>query len=132
MKKLILLLFLLCNINIGFANDIYWFKATEFSIKMKHNGYWQDWTDWQDCDIEVKFDFNNEKITIYSNEVQIYRIISHIKQDSDGSGGTADTFKVKDQDGRRGQLRLRQQSDGERQIYIDFNDVSWVYNIHLQ
>lgn len=35
-----------------------------------------------------------------------------------------------DQDGDRGTLRFRKQNNGVNQIYIDFKNVQWVYNVN--
>jgi hypothetical protein len=100
-----------------------WFTATEFAIKVDN-----EWSDWIDCDISVKIDIGNDKVTIYSNEVQIYRIIDKVDPPRD-KNGTQVAFSMIDQDGDRGMFRIRKQHDGAIQIYVDFIDISWVYNI---
>lgn len=122
MKRLILtMLFSLISLTIFAQTE--WFTATEFAIKVD-----SEWSNWIDCDISVKIDIGNDKVTIYSNEVQIYRIIDEVDPPRD-KNGTQIAFSMIDQDGDRGIFRIRKQYDGAIQIYVDFSDVSWVYNI---
>lgn len=122
MKRLILtMLFSLISLTIFAQTE--WFTATEFAIKVDN-----EWSNWIDCDISVKIDIGNDKVTIYSNEVQIYRIIDEVDPPRD-KNGTQVAFSMIDQDGDRGIFRIRKQYDGAIQIYVDFSDVSWVYNI---
>ena len=122
MKRLMLtMLFSLISLTIFAQTE--WFTATEFAIKVDN-----EWSDWIDCDISVKIDIGNDKVTIYSNEVQIYRIIDKVDPPRD-KNGTQVAFSMIDQDGDRGMFRIRKQYDGAIQIYVDFSDISWVYNI---
>jgi hypothetical protein len=48
----------------------------------------------------------------------------------DDGGGVQIKFSVIDQDGDRGTVRLRIQNDGNSQLYVDFADIMWVYNVY--
>jgi len=48
---------------------------------------------------------------------------------TDESQGKQTKFYVIDQDGDLGYVRLRIEKNGNSQVYIDFNDVMWVYNV---
>lgn len=125
MKKLVLMLMMLftlsCNV---IAQNVQWYQTTEFAFKLE--GY--DWSDWQKAEIGVKMDLSQDKITIYSDNVQIYRVIATLDPPYDPNGQQV-KFKVIDQDGDYGHLRLRIENSGNSQIYIDFSDISWVYNV---
>lgn len=105
-----------------------WYKATEFAVRVVDNGRWTDWSDWASVNIKIKFDIDNDMIIIYSNETQIYKILESVDPPYD-PGGVSIKFRVIDQDYDKGSLRLRVQNNGTSQIYIDFADVSWVYNV---
>ena len=124
MKRLTLIL-VLGLFFIGAAQaQTQWYKATEFAIKFK--GY--EWSDWQPVSIAIEFDLDEDFITIYSNETQIYKITGTLTPPYD-SGGKQVKFRIIDQDFDTGNLRLRIENNGNSQIYIDFSDVSWVYNV---
>lgn len=105
-----------------------WFKATELAIKVVNNGNWTKWSDWESVDIDIKFDLSNDLIIIYSQEIQIYKVLDQVKSPYD-SNGTQVKFKVLDQDYDKGFLRLRVENNGNSQIYVDYADISWVYNV---
>lgn len=118
-----MLLFTLTSSDV-IAQSVQWYQTTEFAFKLE--GY--DWSDWQKAEIGVKIDLSQDKITIYSDNVQIYRVIATLDPPYDPNGQQV-KFKVIDQDGDYGHLRLRIENSGNSQIYIDFSDISWVYNV---
>lgn len=105
-----------------------WFRATEFAVRVVNNGYWTNWSNWESVNISIKFDLSNDLIVIYSQETQIYKVLGEVEAPYD-SNGVQVKFKVIDQDYDKGFLRLRVANDGNSQIYIDFADISWVYNV---
>lgn len=124
MKRLITLFIALISIT-AFA-ETQWYKATEYAYKYTN----QSWTDWYSCDVNIKFDLTNDLIYIYSNKPQTYAIYD-IEKDSytDSAGGKQVAFNVIDQDYDKGIVRLRVERNGNSQIYVDFANVSWVYNV---
>lgn len=124
MKRFVVIILfgLLC---IGAAQaQTQWYKATEFALKVVDT----EWSDWISVNISIKFDMDKDIIIIYSNETQIYKILELVDPPYD-PGGVSVKFRVIDQDYDKGSIRLRVQNDGNSQIYVDFADVSWVYNV---
>lgn len=111
-----------------FQAQTQWFKATEFAVRVVDNGRWTKWSDWESVDINIKFDLSNDLIIIYSQETQIYKVLEQVKSPYD-SNGTQVKFRVLDQDYDKGFLRLRVENNGNSQIYVDYADISWVYNV---
>ena len=68
-------------------------------------------------------------INIYSEKMQEYDIIDYIGKEEDNDGGTSIKYKCVDQDGLRCHIRLRALSDGSAQLYVDFNDLMFVYGM---
>ena len=125
MKKLFLgILMLLFSVTTLFAQVIN-FKATSFAFK--EIGY--QWSDWSRCNILITFNLKTDKVVIYSNSIQIYKVLTQGQSFVDESGGEQVKYKVIDQDNDLGSMRLRVERNGNSQIYIDFADVSWVYNV---
>lgn len=125
MKKFILvIMFGLLHFGIAQAQQIQWYKATEFAYKIGNN----NWSDWEKVSINIKFDLSNDLVYIYSNKTQIYKVVRQLSSPYDNSG-TQIRYQVIDQDGDTGHLRLRIENSGNSQIYIDFADISWVYNV---
>lgn len=125
MKKIILGIILALFMSIPSFSQIINFKAT--SVAIKEAGY--RWSDWQKCDILITFNLRTDKVVIYSRSIQIYKVITQGQNFIDESGGEQVKYDVIDQDDDLGNMRLRVERNGNSQIYIDFADVSWVYNV---
>lgn len=125
MKKFLLMLMLMFTCSFVNAQQILWFKTTEMAIK--YQGY--EWSDWVPAKINVKFDLANDIIIIYSDKTQIYKVLGINNPPYDATGRQV-AYSVIDQDYDRGQIRLRIENNGNSQIYVDFSDVSWVYNVY--
>lgn len=128
MKRIFLILILALYPVITFAQTM-WFRTTEYaSHYVNAYGYWTEWTDWQSSDMNVKMDLDNDIIVVYSPKTQIYKVVAAMDPPYDSSGQQV-KFKVIDQDYDIGFVRLRIQNNGTSQIYIDFANIAWVYNV---
>ena len=106
-------------------------KAYSFSARSTDRyGNWSDWTDWSDCNILVVSD-DDSRVKIYSEETQEYDIISSEEEVSDHQGGTVTEYHCIDKDGLRCSLRLRVEKNDNIQLYVDYNDISLVYNVYI-
>jgi hypothetical protein len=123
MKKFILIFALLLGLTTMRAQNVSYVTAYEVAIKI--DGCWSEW---QPCKVPIKVDLDNDKITIYSNEVQIYSVIGDAETPPDNNGQQI-AFIVIDQDGDRGRFRFRVQNNGVKQVYVDFNNISWCYSV---
>ena len=132
MKKFLIVLFLTllfgATVNKISAQTVY-YRTTQFAIKYKTNYGWTNWTNWEKSSMKLKFDLDDDLIIIYSSKIQIYKILSDEGSYVDDSGGKQQKYFVIDQDDDYGYVRLRVEKNGNSQIYIDFNDVMWVYNV---
>lgn len=133
MKKFILSFLLIFAMSFGMsltANaQVQYYRTTEFSYKQKNSyGNWTNWSNWEDSDLIVTIDLTNDVIKIYSPKTQIYKVLSYEGAPSDSSGRQV-KFRVIDQDGDYGYVRLRIENNGNSQVYIEFNNIIWVYNV---
>jgi hypothetical protein len=130
LKKLFLALILGVGISLSGSAQTVWYKAFSYAYHQKTSyGTWENWTPWYSCDIDMKIDWDNDYIVIYSQTTQRYMVVSYDGQYQEPDGGTQAQFKVIDQDSDRGYIRLRIEASGNSQLYVDFNNISWVYNI---
>lgn len=128
MKKLYLLLVCLL-IAFSVNAQTYYYRTTEFAYKYVSNGSWTGWSDWQNSFLKITINLDNDIVKINSETPQIYRITRYVKNYTDNSGGQQVMFSFVDQDYDRGTMRLRVERNGNSQIYIEFSDVMWVYNV---
>ena len=131
MKKFLVILMMTV---IGFtasANSL-WFRAYSYAIKYKtdyNRNNSKGWSNFQKCNVDIEFKMDDDFIVIYSNKTQIYAIYEDAGTYTDAEGGKQQGYYVLDQDYDKGMIRLRIARDGTSQLYVDFNDVGWVYNV---
>lgn len=128
MKKYLVILFLFVSTIVD--AQTYYFKAFQFAYKEVNSyGKWTNWSNWEPSSVYITMDLDTDKIVIYSPTTQVYQILSYSSSYTDNSGGKQSSFRFIDQDGDIGTLRLRVERNGNSQIYIDFANVMWVYNV---
>lgn len=128
MKKFVLMLMLIFSITC--SAQVCKYKTTEFALRvLNQNNTWSEWSDWQDSFCTVILDSKTKKITIQSHEIQVYTVTSIPTKIIDEDNCVQTSFKVIDQDGDKGIVRFRITTNGVKQMYIDFANVSWVYNL---
>lgn len=129
MKKFLIIM-MMSLVGLFATAETQWYKATSYAYKYINSyGYWTNWTDWISCSVNIKFEIDDDIIVIYSNKTQIYAIYSGGQRYKDSSGGEQMKFNVIDQDYDKGTIRLRIERNGNSQIYVDFANVAWVYNV---
>ena len=125
------LLVLLCFAGMSCTAQTMWFKTTGYARASIINNHYY-WGDWQNSDMYLSMDTGTDKIVIYSPRKQVYQIYGAYNDGNvyiDSSGGSNLKFYVIDQDLDKGEVRLRIERNGNSQIYIDFANVAWVYNV---
>ena len=130
MKKLILTILLLIGTVIVAEAQTYWYKTTSFAYRQVIGyGTWSNWTPWEPSDMYITIDLDRDLIKVYSPTTQIYFVQSYDTSYTDSSGGRQVQYTVIDQDRDVGRIRLRVERNGNSQIYVDFSNVMWVYNV---
>ena len=128
MKKIIALIILLISV-CSLSAQTFKYYTNSFAYKYYENNRWTDWSDWERSHVLVVISIDRNIINIYSETMQEYDIYEYTGEEKDGKGGSSFLFQCVNKDGLRCQIRLRIQSDGSKQLYVDFNDCMWVYGI---
>lgn len=109
-------------------------KAYSFAHKEKneYSGGWSEWSSWEDVDILIVIDTDNNRIKIFSKVDQIYDIIENKGKSTDSDGDDTLEWICVNEDGLKCGVRLVKLNSkgGTSQIYIDFSDFIFVYNIY--
>ena len=123
MKKLITLLLLILIPVIGISETIH-YQSNEFAFKVG-DGYWSNWE--SSC-VFITINTDTDLIVVHTDQPQRYKIIEYMGEYEDNKGGYQLKFKVIDQDGDIGIVRIRRQANGVAQLYIEYSDIMWVYS----
>lgn len=110
----------------------YYYKATAFTCDIVSNGYWSGWSDWEPSNVRITIDLSEDVVVIYSPVTQIYQVYSNTCNGYDYEGNYQMIFKFIDQDNDYGTMRLVVRTTGRSEIYIEFADVKWCYNVIRQ
>lgn len=106
-------------------DNVQYYKAYQYTQKMS---YESDFDDWTTVNIPITFNLTTDQIIIYSKRVQTYYIYKYDTYISNEGLNTVRFYFV-DQDLDKGTCRLVIRKDGTSQIYIDFSNITWVYNV---
>ena len=123
-----LVMFLTMSIGTLKANindNVQYYKAYQYTQKMSYESEFDDWTT---VNIPIVFNLTTDQIIIYSQRTQTYYIYKYETYTSN-EGLNAIRFYFVDQDVDKGTCRLLIRKDGASQIYIDFANITWVYNV---
>ena len=135
MKRLHLFLTILAFIIgcLGAHAERWNYQADAVAICTYNDRYnrWNNWSSWTPCDVIININGDNDKITIYSDVVQVYKIYSVSSGEYDRDGDYHVDFEFRDQDGDYGTLCIYKRRNGGVELYVRFNNVQWVYDIRV-
>ncbi len=130
LKAFLIIIFLTAGIN-TVAGQVYRFQTTGFSVMEKNEkGDWGKWSDLQKSEMIITLDTNKNRIIIYSQEIQLYRIVEYQpKEENDND--LIYSFSCTDEDGVPFTISIitRKKQGGRKQLYINQKNVILVYNI---
>ncbi len=105
----------------------YKYYSTDFAYKTKDRyGYWSGWSDWEPSRCLVSISLDRNIINIYSDTPQEFDIYDEVGNSEDDEG-TSIILRCIDANGLRCHIKLRRQNNGILQLYIEYNDLIYVY-----
>lgn len=126
-----LLMLFLCSSLFG---QVYKCRAYESSLRLQDSyGQWGNWGDFSECNILITIDFNKDRIKIFSNEEQIFDIISYEEAVYDKDGDKISSMWAVDHDAVKCRLRLitLYSQNSRLQLYVDYSNINLVYNLNI-
>lgn len=129
MRKIfiIFMLLLVSTSNIISRETCYYSNFT--SYKMLINNTWTDWTNWREYYVEIVLDTDSNTITIYDEDIEKVYKIHPIYEKSEDSNSITIKYKVVESENNCLYIRFRNQHDGVKQLYLDYKDLVYVYNL---
>lgn len=133
MKYLLSLLWLV-TLSTNLKADVIKCKGYGFSYQYTNpkTGYTGPWATWTETDILITIDIENERIRIFSENEQDYNIIQFLGEKIDRDGDKIMRFVCVNEDGKKCNIRIVKllSKDGTSQLYVDFSNITWVYNFY--
>ena len=109
----------------------YKFMATGLSVMEKNErGEWGKWSDLKETSLIISLDTNKNRFILYSQEIQLYEIVSYQEQE-ENENDLIYPFTCRDDDGVPFTLSIitRKNQNNRKQLYINHKDFIVVYNI---
>ena len=127
-KWLSLLAFFVFSLGIAQSSK---FLATSFSVQEKTGkNDWSEWSAPQDASISIQLDETKDRVVIYSQEIQLYRITTYheVVQNENES---VYTLSCVDENGWpiRIILMVRKNQNNRKQLYVYQGNFTIVYNL---
>lgn len=130
MRRILFLFIMLVGLCASVSAQTYHYKTTSFAYKyVNEYGRWTQWSDWMESNLLLTIDFDDDVIKVFTEKTQVYLVTKFVGNYTDSSGGQQAEFRVVDQDGDAGSVRLRIEKNGNSQVYIEFSNIMWVYNV---
>lgn len=127
MKKYLIILLLF--ITVPLYSQTYKFRTIYFSMNVMNNGIWSGWSTPSSSNLLITIDLDSEIIKVYSNQIQLYKIIDIDNQYYDSDGDYHFVLRTVDQEYDRGTVRMLKRVNGKVELYIEFADIRWAYGI---
>ena len=111
--------------------QVYKFQTTGFSVlERNERGKWGKWSPLQKAEMVITLDTNKNRIVVYSQEIQLYNIVSYGEKEESESD-LIYPFVCKDADGMDFTISIitRKKQGNRKQLYINQKYVVVVYNI---
>ena len=128
MKKILCVVLLLCSfVCISNAQTV-WYRTTAYAQASVNYGIYT-WGNWENSNMRMCIDWNRGFIAIYSPKMQKYAITKYISKWTDDDGAEQTKFQAIDADGDVCTIRFRIARTGTSQLYVNFSNIAWVYNV---
>lgn len=126
MKKLLLLLLMFISIPLVAQNSMR-LQAEYFCFRQHTEWGWDDWSEWQPCDIAISMDLQRDLVVIYSKTRQSYKIVEDLGYSYEDGGKIYKTICL-DEDGQRCRFDMVNIKN-QVHIYIRYSDAEIGYII---
>jgi|SRR6478672_665658 len=129
LKTLIIVLMLAAGLQA--SAQVYRFKTTGFSVLEKNEkGKWGNWSDLQKTELIITLDTNKNRIIVYSQEIQLYKIVTYTPEE-ENDNDLIYSFECTNEEGMPFTISIitRKTQGGRKQMYINQKDVILMYNI---
>ena len=122
MKKLILATLLTLTSLLSFSQDVGFARAEEFYIGYRDPNGEIVWNGSPNS-VDILIKLENDKVTIFSKEVQVYRVVKKLNSEDDYA-----SYRMIDSNGLNCNFHMGpSETEGYLFMAIEYNDYAWMY-----
>lgn len=112
------------------AADIMKYRAYRYAEQKKlSSGRWGEWSDWEDINLTITFNFDHQVIRINNKINSMFLIDDCDDTYTDDDGDEVLKIYAHDEEDLKCEIRVISRESGTMQLYVDYNNVRWCYNI---
>ena len=130
MKK-VLILFLFITISVKTYSQKYRFETSGVSMSIvDKKGKWTKYTDFKEAKIVITLDTQKDRITIYSEMLQFFKIVNY-KEPITQKGDEVASFECVNQEGETCLISIYtyKKKEVKNRMYINYRDRIFAYNM---
>jgi hypothetical protein len=124
MKKILLIMFLICSV-FTIKAETYMYTATSYQQKYS---YQSSFSNRVSCEVGITIDTSLGYIKMDTERLQYYIIKSSYGPYRDSDGDRVLKLSCTDEEGLNCTVRIISGTYRE-QLYVDYNNITWVYNL---
>lgn len=128
MKKLLTIVFLFVSLTI-FSQNVFNYKAINYSYSYETNGVWTKYTEWIACDVNVTANFKKGLIDVDNKNDDIFYIYSSRDPFTTNDGIKVLTLSCRDKNDGYCQCHFMEAGNNTLFLLIEYSDARVMYNL---
>jgi hypothetical protein len=119
---------------LGFSSKIaaqnYNFETSDVSMSVREDGRWSKFADPKVAKLVVRFDAGKDRISVYSEVPQFFKIINYLKKQNLKDRDII-SFDCVNQEGTKCEVAIHtmKKEKGANQLYVYFKDIILIYSM---
>jgi hypothetical protein len=127
MKKLLTTLILFFIVNISFSQQIYKWRASDYSSRLNNGQGWGGWTEWSTSGVLIVA--QNERVNVYSSTPQTYDMIEGVSKSYDDKGNPVYSVMCVDENGTRCKMIWYHTAENGSYVIFEFSNLELMYKV---
>ena len=127
MKKLLTTLLLFFIVNISFSQQIYKWRASDYSSRLNNGQGWGSWGEWSTSGVLIVA--QDQRVNIYSSTPQTYDMIESVTKDSDKDNNPIYSVMCVDENGTKCKMIWYHTSDSGSYVIFEFSNLELMYKV---
>ena len=127
MKKILTTLILFFIINISFSQQVYKWRASDYSSRLNNSQGWGGWSEWQTSGVLIVA--QNERVNIYSSTPQTYDMIETVTKDYDKDNNPIYSVMCVDENNTRCKMIWYHSADDGSFVVFQFSNLELMYKV---
>jgi hypothetical protein len=127
MKKLLTTLILFFIVNISFSQQIYKWRASDYSSRLNNGQGWGGWTEWSTSSVLIVA--QEERVNVYSPTPQTYDMVEAVSKDYDKDNNPIYSVMCVDENGTKCKMIWYHSANDGSYVIFEFSNLNLMYKV---